>query len=103
MERTPLQQRLFELQDPGYRAFHCSLLPTVDPDRVIGVRVPALRRLAKSLTPEESAAFLTQLPHQVDRAPAQPLMKEPVPRKFQRRFERKAVLLRHKQRVVQIK
>ncbi|MBR2730388.1 MAG: DNA alkylation repair protein [Clostridia bacterium] len=63
MERTPLQQRLFELQDPGYRAFHCSLLPTVDPDRVIGVRVPALRRLAKSLTPEESAVFLAQLPH----------------------------------------
>ncbi|MBQ6266579.1 MAG: DNA alkylation repair protein [Clostridia bacterium] len=63
MDLTPLQQRLFDLQDPGYRAFHCSLMPTIDPDCVIGVRVPALRAFAKTLSPKEAAAFLRQLPH----------------------------------------
>ena len=31
------------LQDPAYRAFHSRLVPTVDPERIIGVRTPALR------------------------------------------------------------
>ena len=26
---------LFALQDPAYRAFHCKLIPTIDPGRVI--------------------------------------------------------------------
>ena len=40
---TPIQERLFALQDLSYRAFHTKLMPTVDPSRVIGVRMPALR------------------------------------------------------------
>ena len=63
MELSPLQQRLFSLQDSGYRDFHCKLMPTMDPARVIGVRVPDVRKLAKTLRPEEAAAFLDQLPH----------------------------------------
>ena len=61
---TPIQEALFALQDPAYRAFQCKLMPTVDPARVIGVRTPALRRLARDLqgTPE-AAAFLQSLPH----------------------------------------
>ena len=58
-----LQKRLFDLQDPGYRAFQSKLIPTVDPERVIGVRVPELRKLAKSMEREEAAFFLKQLPH----------------------------------------
>lgn len=58
-----LQKRLFDLQDPGYRAFQSKLIPTVDPERVIGVRVPELRKLAKSMEREETAFFLKQLPH----------------------------------------
>ena len=46
---TPIQEALFALQDPAYRAFQCKLMPTVDPARVIGVRTPALRRLARDL------------------------------------------------------
>ena len=59
-----MKARLFALQDAGYRTFHARLIPTVDADRIIGVRVPDLRRLARSLrgTPE-AAAFLRQLPH----------------------------------------
>ena len=42
-----IQARLFELQDLKYRDFQCKLMPTVDPDSVIGVRTPELRKLAK--------------------------------------------------------
>ncbi len=57
-------ETLLEMRDEGYRAFHSALMPTVAPETVIGVRVPALRKLAKSLrgTPE-AAAFLRELPH----------------------------------------
>lgn len=62
--RTALQRELFALQDLGYRDFHSKLMPTVDPAAVIGVRTPALRKLAKSFagTPE-AAEFLKTLPH----------------------------------------
>ncbi len=61
---TPIQARLFALQDPAYQSFQCKLMPTVDPARVIGVRTPNLRKMATGLknTPE-AAAFLDALPH----------------------------------------
>ena len=40
-------ERLSALGDMEYKAFHSRLMPTIDPDRIIGVRTPALRRLAK--------------------------------------------------------
>ncbi len=62
---TSIQTALMACQDPEYRDFQCKLMPTVDPARVIGVRMPDLRRLARELrgTPE-AAAFLGALPHQ---------------------------------------
>lgn len=56
--------RLLQRQDPTYRDFHKKLLPTVDPERLIGVRTPQLRSLAKELsgTPE-AEDFLASLPH----------------------------------------
>lgn len=59
-----IRQKLFAMQDESYRAFQCKLMPTVPPERVIGVRIPALRALARELagTPE-GEAFLGQLPH----------------------------------------
>ena len=61
---TAIQERLFALQDLQYRAFNAKLIPTVAPDRIIGVRTPDLRRLAKEIdgTPE-AELFLCQLPH----------------------------------------
>ena len=38
---TPIQAQLFALQDLGYRTFHCKLMPTVDPERVIGCPHPS--------------------------------------------------------------
>ena len=61
---TEIQKLLFDRQDPAYRAFQSKLMPTVDPETVIGVRTPALRRLAKELAKTPAAEdFLHQLPH----------------------------------------
>ncbi len=49
---TYIQQRLLELQDLKYKAFHAKLMPTIAPDTIIGVRTPALRKLAKELWKE---------------------------------------------------
>ena len=59
-----IRRRLFELRDLKYKAFACKLMPTVNPETVIGVRTPDLRKLARefSKTPEASE-FLKILPH----------------------------------------
>lgn len=59
-----ITERLLSLADEGYRQFQIPLMPTVDPQRVIGVRTPILRKLAKELAgTEEAKAFLQDLPH----------------------------------------
>lgn len=60
-----IRQELFSLQEPGYKSFQCALMPTVDPDAVIGVRTPALRAMVKGMKGEkEISAFFADLPHQ---------------------------------------
>ena len=60
-----IQKELFALQDTKYRDFQTRLIPTVDPDTVIGVRTPELRKYAKQLIKSEDIEeFLTHLPHQ---------------------------------------
>ena len=55
---------LFRLQDAKYRDFLSKLIPTVPPERVIGIRTPALRAMAKQLGKREDIdAFLDELPH----------------------------------------
>jgi 3-methyladenine DNA glycosylase AlkD len=61
---TGLQKELLQLQDPAYKEFHSKLLPTVDPERIIGIRVPELRKFAKQFSRTEAAAQFTEtLPH----------------------------------------
>lgn len=55
-----IEERLFALQDLRYREFHRGLVPTAADDYIIGVRMPALRALAKEIEPE---SFLSTLPH----------------------------------------
>lgn len=56
---------LFDMRDNGYRDFQCRLMPNVQRERVIGVRTPELRRLARELYGSESAERLMQsLPHE---------------------------------------
>lgn len=56
--------KLYELQDIEYAEFQSKLTPSVPRDRFIGIRVPALRKLAKELAKgEEKDTFLQELPH----------------------------------------
>lgn len=58
------QGLLFQVQDKGYRDFQSKLIPTIPAETIIGVRTPAIRKLAKEYAKDpESAAFLMQLPH----------------------------------------
>ena len=60
-----VQQDLFAMQDLEYRDFHAKLMPTVEKESVIGVRVPVLRTYAKKFgKTEEAKQFLKILPHQ---------------------------------------
>ncbi len=62
--KTQVRQRLFELQDTDYKVFHSKLMPTVDTDRIIGVRVPDLRKLSKELFRDGTGMqFIKNLPH----------------------------------------
>lgn len=64
MQTPDITSRLLALQDLKYKEFHCKLMPTVDPDTVIGVRTPDVRRLAKELAGSmEAEDFLASLPH----------------------------------------
>ena len=64
MRKDEILRRLFSLADPGYRDFSASLMPGVARERVIGVRTPALRQLARELWDTPTAeAFLLDLPH----------------------------------------
>lgn len=57
-------RELFELQDKEYRTFHAKLIPNIEPERIIGVRTPALRKYAKEVARRpEAKTFLGELPH----------------------------------------
>lgn len=59
-----IRQRLFALQDMKYKDFQCKLMPGIPSEKVIGVRTPALRKLAKELSSHANInEFLTALPH----------------------------------------
>ena len=59
-----VRRRLYELQDIPYRDFQAKLIPNIAPDSMIGVRTPALRKLAKELRKDpDIGEFLQDLPH----------------------------------------
>lgn len=51
-----IRKRLLELQDVKYKEFHSGLCPNVD--KIIGVRIPQLKELAKQITKEDYKKFL---------------------------------------------
>lgn len=56
--------RLREMSEPDYADFTAKLIPTVPREKVLGVRLPALRKLAKELAASgEAEDFLSALPH----------------------------------------
>lgn len=59
-----IRNGLFALQDLKYRDFHSKLMPDFDKERVIGVRSPQLKKLAKSFSKRDDIdTFLSDLPH----------------------------------------
>jgi 3-methyladenine DNA glycosylase AlkD len=51
-------------QDPAYGAFQRKLLPNLEPERILGVRTPVLRKMARKMEKEGlDQAFLQELPH----------------------------------------
>jgi 3-methyladenine DNA glycosylase AlkD len=55
---------LFSLQDEEYREFNSKLIPTVEKENVIGIRIPVLRKYEKEIRNTEKAKeFLNSLPH----------------------------------------
>lgn len=61
---TSFQERLFAMQDKQYAAFQAKLTPGVPVESFIGIRVPVLRKFAKSLQRRKNArnsfiSFLT--------------------------------------------
>ena len=56
-------ERMHSLADEDYRKLTVKIVPNVPEKRIIGVRIPELRKLAASLSPYETEVFLSSLPH----------------------------------------
>ena len=64
MITNEIRAELYRLQDIKYRDFQSKLIPTVSPDKFIGVRTPELRKLAKLVGKRDDVdTFLKELPH----------------------------------------
>lgn len=60
----PWQEQLIGLQDLPYREFNSRLIPNIDKNTMIGIRLPALRKFAKAFAKTPQAAeFMAELPH----------------------------------------
>lgn len=60
---TELQGVLLSHQDPQYQLFQQKLLPELPGERILGVRTPILRSIAREMPQEAKYPFLQQLPH----------------------------------------
>ena len=62
---TEIQELLFTKQDTKYRDFQAPLFPNLNKEKMIGVRTPELKKLAKELFGKEIAnEFIETLPHE---------------------------------------
>lgn len=59
-----IQKELFKLQDKDYRLIQVKTITNINPDTIIGVRTPELRKLAKELYKSNNyEEFINDLPH----------------------------------------
>lgn len=66
MEKSSFYKNLFELRDEEYKIFNRKLIPNILIEDMIGVRIPDVRRLAKTLFKEQREGrflFMNELPH----------------------------------------
>ena len=61
---TKILEEIINNADPAYKSFHQKLIPTVDPECVLGLRAPFAKAIAKKYaSTSEGEAFLCNLPH----------------------------------------
>ncbi|MBR6137081.1 MAG: DNA alkylation repair protein [Bacilli bacterium] len=59
-----IKEKLFKLQDKKYREMQTKIIPNINPDTIIGVRTPELKKFAKELIKSgEYSSFIEELPH----------------------------------------
>ena len=64
MNQADLHRKLYDLQDLKYRDMQIKIIPTVEPESVIGVRTPELKSIAKDILKDGNyKGFLEELPH----------------------------------------
>ena len=64
MNKADLHRKLYDLQDLKYRDMQIKIIPTVEPESVIGVRTPELKSIAKAILKDGNyKGFLEELPH----------------------------------------
>lgn len=57
--------RLLELREPEYGDFQANIVPNIPREKIIGIRIPVLRQLAKELKGKpEVKVFFNTLPHE---------------------------------------
>ncbi len=60
-----IREELFKLQDKKYMEFQIKLIPNVNPETIIGIRTPELRKYAKEIIKSDNyVSFLEDLPHE---------------------------------------
>ena len=60
-----IKERLLSLKEEEFAQFQRRLMPSVPADQVLGVRTPALRKIAKEIKgTQEAEAFIRSLPHE---------------------------------------
>lgn len=60
IQKENIRQALEELAEPEFQKFASSLIPTVPKEKILGVRLPEIRRLAKKLAKGDWQQYLAQ-------------------------------------------
>jgi len=59
-----IREELLSMSEPAYGDFQANIVPNIDRERIIGIRVPMLRQFAKKLKgTDEVKLFFKDLPH----------------------------------------
>ena len=60
-----IKEKLFSNQDLKYKSFMSKTIPNIDSEKIIGVRMPILRNIAKDIYNNDYIdSFLRELPHE---------------------------------------
>ena len=62
--KEEIREKLLSLADEKYRDFHSALMPETEKEKIIGVRAPVIKKLAKEyFSRPDINEFLSDLPH----------------------------------------